>query len=390
MDTVKPSVPLPPPLPASGMPLRPTSPAAHESRRLWWALPLLTLAALAVVGVMAAALIPAQRWQQAPGSASPVAERLEVQGATRYPTEDSLLFVTATGQQMTLLGWLFGALDDDVEELTYEERFGPRTPVEQRRLGFQAMFGSKQVAEYVAARLLGLPAEFVPGPAVVSELICDDDPLPTSACRVLEVGDTIVAIDGQPTPVLSDVPELLEGRMPGEEVTLTVTPYRSVTEEQRRITLVAPDDGSDRAIIGFRPADTRRVELPFDIDIDTNQIGGPSAGLAFTLALIDELSPGSLTGSVRVAATGTIAEDGTVGAVGAVRQKAVAVERAGADVFLVPSDTDPDELAAIRRSLGESLQIIEVSTILEALDVLSAGGGDLSPLKLDGLEPPTG
>jgi PDZ domain-containing protein len=190
--------------------------------------------------------------------------------------------------------------------------------------------------------------------------------------------------------LLPDVPALLEGRSPGDEVTVTVTPYRSVSEEQRRLTLTAPDDGSDRAIVGFRPADTRRVELPFDIDIDTNQIGGPSAGLAFTLALIDELSPGSLTGSVKVAATGTIAEDGSVGAVGAVRQKAVAVERSGADVFLVPSDTDPDELAAIRRSLGESLQIIEVSNVLEALEVLAAGGGDLSPLDLDGLEPSTG
>lgn len=385
MDTVKPSVPLPPPLPPSGLPTATPRLPASDTKRLWWALPLLTVAGLTVLAVLAAALIPVQRWQQAPGSALPVADRLEVEGAQRYPTDGDLLFVTATGQQMTLLSWLFGVLDDDVEELTYEQRFGPRTPVEQRRLGFQAMFGSKQVAEYVAARLLGLSADFIPGPAVVAEVICGDDPLPTSACRVLEVGDTIVAIDGQPTPVLGDVPALLEGRAPGDQVTVTVTPFRSVSEEDRQLTLISPDDGSDRAIVGFRPADTRRVELPYEIDIDTNQIGGPSAGLAFTLALLDELSPGSLTGSVLVAATGTIAEDGSVGAVGAVRQKAVAVARAGAEVFLVPSATDPDELAEIRRSLGESVQLIEVATILEALEVLAALGGDLSPLDLDGL-----
>jgi PDZ domain-containing protein len=346
---------------------------------------LLTVAALAVVAVIAAALIPVQRWQQAPGSALPVAARLSVEGTDRYPTEGSVLFVTATGSQMSLLGWLLGAVDDDVDVLTYEQRFGPRTPAEQRRIGFQAMYGSKQVAEYVAARLLGLPASFVPGPAVVSETICDDARPPLTACEVLEVGDTIVAIDGTPTPLLRDVPVLLQQRRPGEEVVVTVRPFRRDTTEDRRLVLGSSGEDAPRAILGFRPADTRSVELPYVIDIDTNRIGGPSAGLAFTLALLDELSPGALTGSVRVAATGTIAEDGSVGAVGAVRQKAVAVARAGAEVFLVPTATDPAELAAIRRSLGESLQIIEVGTIVEALEVMGALGGDLSPLQLDGL-----
>lgn len=315
----------------------------------------------------------------------PVAARLSVEGAERHPTDGSVLFVTATGSQMSLLGWLLGALDDDVDVLTYEQRFGPRTPAEQRRLGFQAMFGSKQVAEYVAARLLGKEASFVPGPAVVSEPICQDDRPPLTACEVLEVGDTIVAIDGSPTPLLRDVPEFLQQRRPGEEVVVTVRPFRSVATQDRRLVLGTSGEDQPRAILGFRPADTRSVELPYVIDIDTNQIGGPSAGLAFTLALLDELSPGALTGSARVAATGTIAEDGSVGAVGAVRQKAVAVARSGAEVFLVPTATDPAELASIRRSLGESLQIIEVGNIIEALEVLGALGGDLSPLRLDGL-----
>jgi PDZ domain-containing protein len=385
MDTVKTSVPLPPPLPPPEVGASPYDDQPDTTRRLWWALPVLTVAALAVVAVLIASLIPVQRWQQAPGSALPVATRLEVQGATRYATDGTVLFVTATGSQMSLLGWLVGSLDDDVEVLTYEQRFGPRTPLEQRRIGFQSMFGSKQVAEYVAARLLGLPASFLPGPAVVAEAICDDDPLPTSACRVLEVGDTIVALDGQATPTLADVPTVLAGRLPGEDVVVTVRAHQRSDEQDRTLTLVAAGDGSQRAILGFRPADTRTVELPFDIDIDTSQIGGPSAGLAFTLALIEELSPGALTGTAKVAATGTIAEDGSVGPVGAVRQKAVAVARAGADVMLVPAGTNPAELAEIRRSLGESLQLIEVATILDALEVLEALGGDLSPLQLDGL-----
>lgn len=386
MDTVQTSVP-PPPLPAmsgfgSGSDTTPP-------RRLWWALPLLTLAALILVSVLVAAILPLQRWQQSPGSALEVADRLEITGAERFPTGGEILFVTATGSQMTLLGSLMGAIDDDVDVLTYEQRFGPRTPTETRRIGFQAMFGSKQVAEYVAARLLGLEAAFVPGPAVVADVICGEQPQPGGACEVLEVGDVIEAIDGEATATLPDVPRILDARSPGDTVTVTVTPFGAERSVERSVVLRAAEDDPARAIVGFLPADTRRVELPFDVDIDTSRIGGPSAGLAFTLALIDELSPGSLTGGVEVAATGTIAETGAVGAIGALRQKAVAVRDAGAEVFLVPASQDPAELAEIRAALGESLQLIEVATIGDALEVLAALGGDLGPLDLDGLAPST-
>lgn len=386
MDTVQPSVP-PPPLPAmsrfgSGSDTTPP-------HRLWWALPLVTLAALILVSVYVAAILPLQRWQQSPGSALEVADRLEITGAEQFPTGGEILFVTATGSQMTLLGSLMGAVDDDVDVLTYEQRFGPRTPTETRRIGFQAMFGSKQVAEFVAARLLGLEAAFVPGPAVVADVICGEQPSPGGACEVLEVGDVIEAIDGQATATLPDVPRLLDARSPGETVTVTVTPFGAERSVERSVVLRAAEDDPARAIVGFLPADTRRVELPFEVDIDTSRIGGPSAGLAFTLALIDELSPGSLTGGVEVAATGTIAETGAVGAIGALRQKAVAVRDAGAEVFLVPASQDPAELAEIRAALGESLQLIEVATIGDALEVLAALGGDLGPLDLDGLAPST-
>lgn len=97
--------------------------------------------------------------------------------------------------------------------------------------------------------------------------------------------------------------------------------------------MVSPDD-PNRTIIGVWPADTRKVKLPFEVGINTDLIGGPSAGLAFTLALIDELTPGELTGGIKVAATGTIDGDETVGAIGALRQKTVAVKASGAKVFL--------------------------------------------------------
>jgi PDZ domain-containing protein len=110
--------------------------------------------------------------------------------------------------------------------------------------------------------------------------------------------------------------------------------------------------------------------LPFDITVDVGAIGGPSAGLALTLAILDILSGGDLTGGHAVAATGTIELDGTVGNVGGVAQKALAVRRAGATVFFVPAD----QLEEAQSEAG-ALRLFPVRTLQQALDDLQTLGG---------------
>ncbi|MEY3055126.1 MAG: hypothetical protein RL550_1649, partial [Actinomycetota bacterium] len=130
-----------------------------------------------------------------------------------------------------------------------------------------------------------------------------------------------------------------------------------------------------RVIIGFNPRDTRTVQLPVEIDIDTDSIGGPSAGLAFTLALIDALTPGELSPPGGVAVTGTMSGDGEVGPIGALVQKAVAVRRSGAELFLVPSAQSVNDLAAARSAAGPGVEIVPVATLEEAVAALAARGG---------------
>ena len=108
------------------------------------------------------------------------------------------------------------------------------------------------------------------------------------------------------------------------------------------------------------------------MEIDSGSVGGPSAGLAFTLAILDRLTEGDLTGPNKVAVTGTIRLDGSVGPVGGVVQKTEAAVRAGARAFLVP----PDEYADARRAARGRLRIIQVSTVDEALAALRRLGGD--------------
>jgi PDZ domain-containing protein len=150
---------------------------------------------------------------------------------------------------------------------------------------------------------------------------------------------------------------------------------------------MASPDEADRPIIGFVPADTRVVQLPFDVTISTPDIGGPSAGLAFTLSLLDELTKGNLMGDNRVAATGTINELGAVGAIGALVQKAVAVRDAGVTLFLVPRGQSGVEIQKAREAAGKGVEIVQVASLDQALKVLRARGGDPLPASISMDEP---
>jgi PDZ domain-containing protein len=166
---------------------------------------------------------------------------------------------------------------------------------------------------------------------------------------------------------------------PGDVVKLEITPHRTTDSITKDVELIASPDDPNRTIIGVWPADTRIVKLPFEVDIDTDLIGGPSAGLAFTLALLDELTPGDLTGGVKVAATGTIDGDETVGAIGALRQKTVAVKASGAKVFFIPSSQKAEEIEVAKRIAGSKLRIAPVANLGEALAILKEmGGSDIS------------
>ena len=375
------SVPFPPPSVQSAQALEfSVGEPDRINRRLWWALPILTIAWIGLVAILVASLTPLKLWELAPGSAEQVSNRLTFEKSTlskvtRYPAKTPILFVTAFGSKLSALDAFAGALDNDVDVQTYKERYGTSTPSEQQRLGYQSMTTAKQIAEYVAYTRLGLDASFVYGDLIVEELVCLDNPGPLSGCKQLQLGDTITALNGEPTPTLLELTPLMAGHKPGDTVSLTIKPDGSSIEVVKRIQLIADPDTPTRAIIGFIPADTRTVELPFEVGIDTDQIGGPSAGLAFTLALLDELTPGYLMGGVKVAATGTIEEDESVGAIGALAQKAVAVKAAGAKVFLVPKGQSEEELAAARRAVGSSVRIEPVANLTEALAILESLGG---------------
>lgn len=328
-------------------------------------------------------------YARVPGAAQPVDERIEFGDlgdlASQYPPSGDIYFVTITEPRQSVLSWLLGRNDPAIRFLTTEGKYGFQSPEQNRTVALQQMRTAEQVAEYVALQRVGFDVELVPGDVIIQDMVCLVANEDGSECvtwspsdEVLDPGDKILSVDGVAVAGVEDLGRELDGRQPGDVVPMTIE--RPGTGELTvDVELTASPDDPERTIVGFYPYDTRQVDLPFDLDINTGSIGGPSAGLAFTLTLIDELTPGELTGGGSIAVTGTIDLDGGVGAIGGLPQKAAAVAQQGVDVFIVPTAQGDDDIEAARAAAGRDLEIIPVATLDEALAALERLGGDPLP-----------
>lgn len=198
----------------------------------------------------------------------------------------------------------------------------------------------------------------------------------------VQINDVITAVNGATVTLPGDVAAAISGKAPGDRVTLTLRRgNRTVTEKvilgEMPTELRGDEDteaasgGSGDAYLGVtmvaQPADGIRVEY------NLKDIGGPSAGLMFSLAVIDKLSPGELTGGKFIAGTGTIASDGTVGPIGGITHKISAAQRAGAGVFLVPAENCAEAAANSYAGDVTLLKVDTLDTAVRALDAYTSG-----------------
>lgn len=345
---------------------------ARGLRRRRWAL--IVAVVLLTSSVIGAAVLPVPYEALRPGSVRPVKEQLKVGGVPSYPPTGSIGFTTVTVGSTTLLEALAGWLDDDVDVLPKDRVLGGRSEDENRRYNAQLMDTSKLTAIAVALRYLGEKVSIRTSGVVVRQVV-ERSP----AAAALELDDVIVAVDGTAVDAPDELGDLLQPGGPGATHSLTLErPAGSNHQIKVEVTTIEAPDDVERAIIGIAELEDRIVDydFPIDVTIDSGTVGGPSAGLAFTLAVLDVLTSGELTGGHKVAVTGTMALDGTVGPVGGGAQKAIAVRDAGYDTFLVPLD----ELAEVREAVGHDVRVIAVGSLEEALLALDSIGGNARSL----------
>jgi PDZ domain-containing protein len=300
---------------------------------------------------------------------------ITVQGAHTYPQGGSVGYTTVSVQHASALEWVFAHLDDSITFEPQRAIQGTQTPEQYQAANLAMMTASKETASAVALSRLGYQVKVTGTGAVIVALA---DPSPSAG--VLVPTDTIVAVDDTEITSAEQLIAAIGTHHPGDTVTLGVQPFvtdGTRTTEKRTIVLAARPDDANRAFLGVSSA-TRDLhyELPVQISVDSGGVGGPSAGLAFTLGIMDVLTPGSITGGHQVATTGTISADGTVGPIGGIHQKVLAVRQSGAELFLVPrSEYDEAEKYA------GPLRIEPVDNIDDALKVLATigGGSDVIP-----------
>lgn len=321
----------------------------------------LVLAALVVSGV--AALLwfaPSNQYLFLPDEARPVAPLVKVPDEEPLAGKGGIYMVDILVRKANLLERLFPSLYDGAT-LVPAHAINPFGVSEgqRRKTSLGQMTRSQQVAAAVALRALGYEVDATPTGAEVLVVLPG-----TPAAGALEPGDVIVRAKGRVVRLRGDLLRIMTGHRPGTPVTFTVRSSGGL----RHVTLdtQADDDEPSRAIVGIRVDQAANIELPVKVRIDAGSVGGPSAGLAFALDIVDELGR-EVDNGRRIVVTGELDLDGTVGPIGGVKQKTIGARAAGADVFIVPEGN-----ATEARRYAEDLEVVPVETFSEALSALGA------------------
>lgn len=343
-----------------------TSPEPPSWRWLRWGGP----AFLALLVLLGSMQITLPYYALAPGDARQVNDLIRVPKDRSFPPRGKVLLSTVSLSRVNAFEAFFGWLDPDTDVVSEDLILGttPRDKFTQQNI--QEMDTSKQLAAVVALRRLGYTvAEQGKGGLVVQV------ERRAPADGRLAQGDVVTAIDGRSTMLSQEVVQGIRQHKPGEMVRLDVLGVKGDTRVEEIVLGRRPDNGEGYLGVVLNTKE-QKFDYPFDVVIDSGTIGGPSAGLAFTLGVLDTLTAGELTGGKKVAATGTIEIDGKVGDVGGVVQKTAAVRDAGAEVFLVPDG----EYAEAAAHAGGKLKVVKVSDLDDALAALAGLGGDVSAL----------
>lgn len=308
-----------------------------------------------------------------PGAASSVGERVEIASLPTFEANGEILFTTVSiDLEVTVIDWLAGEVDSNAELIPLKDILGDQTVSENRTRNMELMGNSKDDAITAALEYLGVP---VTEAGVSFNLVLADGP----ADGLLNAGEIIVGIDGASVSSIDELRHELSQKEPETQGIVTIEAEDGTTSRDVELTWDAHPDGIDGAFIGVGEI-APHYHIPnefLDIEIDTGATGGPSAGLAFTLAIIDLLTEGELTGNTRVAVTGQIFVGRDVGNVGGIPQKAEAARSAQADAFIVPA-----EQLEVAETHAEDMPVYGVATLEEAIEVLGRLGGEIDNLAL--------
>jgi len=315
--------------------------------------------ALLIVTFLLLWLVPSNTYIFLPDRAHPVDPLVDVQGGHR-PHGGGIYFVDIFVRKASLIERLWPGLHEGAQLVPRSALLAPGVTDEQREIEDQrAMTRSQQVAAAVALRAAGYRVKANPTGALIEQVASD-----APAAGKLLPSDIIVAAAGNPVRTTSDLRRIVGRQRPGARIRLSVR--RGSNLVQINVRTIADPHRSGRSIIGVFVQQSASIRLPLKVKIDAGNVGGPSAGLAFALDVLEQLGKDVDRGN-RIAATGQLELDGAVTAVGGIRQKTIGVRRSNIHVFLVPAGDN----AAEARRYADDVLIVPVQSFRQALRQLA-------------------
>jgi PDZ domain-containing protein len=324
----------------------------------------LRLAVAGVIAVVIALVIllttSSNEYLLVPDQAHPLKNLVHVPHAKPADTRGGIYYVDVLERKASLLERLFPGLRDGSTLVQHDELTPPGVTDRQR---FEAdrldMRLSQQVATAVALRSLGYNVRIKENGVRVALVYGQ-----THAAAKIRPDDVIVSADHKPVRSTLELHEIIARHKVGDLVPIVFV--RDGVRHSVTIKTSADPFDDTRAIIGFQPQPALDLRVPFQIQFDLGNVGGPSAGLAFALQILEEQGR-DVDHGLKVAATGVIAPDGEIGAIGAIQQKTIGARRAHVDVFLVPAGDNYRDA----RKYAHGLRIIPVKTFQQALRALA-------------------
>jgi Lon-like protease len=318
------------------------------------------LAGLLVLTAVVLYLIPSNDYLLLPDPAHPVAPLVMVQGGHDPRGPGGIYFVDVIERHASMLESLFPSIHSGATLVPASEIVPPGVSDQAaHQADLRAMTISQKIAAAVALRRLGYKIAANPTGVIVAALSGR-----SHAVGKLQPSDLIVAVNGASTLSVTQLRAQLAKVKPGETVALSID--RGGERLTVHVQTIADPQNKKHAIVGFAPAQAVDVKLPLKVRIDARNVGGPSAGLAFALEVLEELGH-NVDRGYRVAVTGQIELNGAVDPIGGVKQKTLGARDAKVDVFLVPAGDNAREA----RRYANGLRIIPVKSFPQALRALA-------------------
>lgn len=318
------------------------------------------------------------------GTAEVIKPMVHVKQNNNYEEQGSFMLTTVRVSDATVFSYLLSFIRP-YEELHLKTELLQKNESEEEYSQRQEvnMLSSQSNAIQAAYHNLGIPYKIRTDGVLIVQVFKD-----FPAHEVLQPGDYIVKVDDTPIHAKEELQNVLKSKKEGDSVSITYKRKKVTKTETIQLALLPADEGANqdarRVGLGVVPANVQSVKADDEskqVTIKAGDIGGPSAGLMFTMEIINKLTPEDITKGYRVAGTGTIDEKGAVGVIGGIQHKIIAADKAGAEIFFAPKDyISPDGKQrinnytdAVKRAedIHTSMKIVPVGTLDDALQYMN-------------------